>query len=109
MSLVDRLNGRAQFCFDRGEIKSPELMRQAARRIAELEAENARMQRYEFALKVIADLSPSVCPFDYGPGPKWTPEKPCYVCGAKGDFESQAACVGNPPRSIARAALGAAK
>lgn len=37
-NLVSRLEGRARFCDDRGEVKTPELLRAAQERITELEA-----------------------------------------------------------------------
>lgn len=40
-TLVARLKGRAQFCRDRGEVKSPELLEEAADRIAALNKELA--------------------------------------------------------------------
>lgn len=39
--LVARLKGRAQFCRDRGEVKSPELLEDAADRIVALNKELA--------------------------------------------------------------------
>jgi len=36
--LIERLTGRARFCRDRGEVKTPELLEEAAAKIAELEA-----------------------------------------------------------------------
>ena len=38
-TLVARLKGRAQFCRDRGEVKSPELLEEAAVRIVALNNE----------------------------------------------------------------------
>lgn len=38
-TLVARLKGRAQFCRDRGEVKSPELLEEAAVRIEALNIE----------------------------------------------------------------------
>lgn len=41
--LVERLTGRAQFCRDKGGIKSPEVMEEAAARITALSAEVERL------------------------------------------------------------------
>lgn len=38
-TLLSRLKGRAQFCRDRGEVKSPELLEEAADRIEALNKE----------------------------------------------------------------------
>ena len=42
--LIKRLRGRSQFCKDRGEVKSPDLMNEAADRIGELESSLAWYQ-----------------------------------------------------------------
>ena len=45
--LIKRLRGRSQFCKDRGEVKSPDLMNEAADRIEELENSLAWYQKMD--------------------------------------------------------------
>ena len=107
-------------------------LKEAARRLDELERENAALQkerdyavkwgnqsldsvkavmwRYEDALKQISGTSSKLCPFTRGVPNNLQPDDPCPVCGDKGDFSdettsSPSRCVGNPPSAIARAAL----
>ena len=49
--LIARLRGRSQFCKDRGEVKSPDLMNEAADRI---EALTAKLAKAEAGLLAIA-------------------------------------------------------
>ena len=50
-TLVARLKGRAQFCRDRGEVKSPELLEDAADRIVALNNELALVKGERIRLK----------------------------------------------------------
>ena len=50
-TLVARLKGRAQFCRDRGEVKSPELLEEAAVRIEALNIELALVKGERIRLK----------------------------------------------------------
>ena len=63
--LVKQLRGRSQFCKDRGEIKSPELMEDAAARIEELEAKLAMADKlaseFKNCLEVLTKEDDYVC------------------------------------------------
>lgn len=59
--LCGQLTGRAQFCEDRGEVKSPSLMREAAATIAALKAENERLAEERDGARQVAESCMNAC------------------------------------------------
>jgi rubrerythrin len=92
---------------DEAAIRRVATAREAAKRLSEMERENARLTS---ALQQISGTSSKLCPFTRGVPNNLQPTDPCPVCGDKGDFSDETTskasrCVGNAPSAIARAAL----
>lgn len=63
VELVERLTGRARFCRDRGEIKTPELLEGAAAELTRLRAE---VERKDEALRALAEGNLGPMPWQAG-------------------------------------------